>query len=238
MRISSLFEWAIKYGYTNVNPAKGMVIKNPKLARNERQVFSDEDLNKLFNSEIFTRRIYKYPYYFWLPLPGLYTGARLNEICQLYLKDFQIIDGINVIKIIDDMPDKRIKTKEAVRNIPIHSKFVELGLLDYVNKLLERGEDRLFPELNDNRDGYGHAASKWFARYRVKCGLVEDGKVFHSFRHTFINSLKQIGISKEKISELVGHEDGSETFGRYGKNFNIRNLAEVIERINHPSIMR
>lgn len=238
LRVSSLFEWGIKYGYASVNPAKGMTIKNPRLARDERQVFSNYDLINLFNSEIFTLRKYKYPYYFWLPLLGLYTGARLNELCQLHLNDFVVIDGVDVLKINDDMPDKRLKTKAAVRDIPIHSVLIKFGLLDYVSILRKQNQVRLFPELKDNRDGYGHAASKWFARYRHKCGIVEQGMVFHSFRHTFINSLKQIGVSKEKIAELVGHEDGSETFGRYGKNFNIRTLAEVIERINHPSVMR
>jgi integrase len=231
LRISSLFEWAIKYGYTNINPAKGMVIKNPKLARDERQVFSEDDLSKLFNSEIFTRRKYKYPYYFWLPLLGFYTGARLNELCQLHLNDFDVIDGVDVLKINCDMPDKRLKTKAAVRDIPIHSALIKFGLLDYVNKLRKQKNVRLFPELKVGRDGYGQAASKWFARFREKCGVIDDGKVFHSFRHTFINQLKQSDISKEKIAVLVGHEDESETFGRYGKNFNIKILTEAIEAI-------
>ena len=66
-KVSSLFEWAINYGYTTLNPAKGMTIKSPKLARDERQVFSDDDLKKLFSSKVFMKKKYKHPYYFWLP---------------------------------------------------------------------------------------------------------------------------------------------------------------------------
>jgi integrase len=231
-RVSSLFEWAISYGYTKLNPAKRMTIKSPKLARDERQVFSSDDLSKLFGSEVFIKKKYKHSYYYWLPLLALYTGARLNELCQLHLKDFDVVDGIDVIKINDDMPDKRLKTKAAVREIPIHSELIRFGILDYVNNLRKRDEIRLFPELAEGRDGYGHLASKWFARYRVKCGIVEEGKVFHSFRHTFIDLLKQSEVSKEKISELVGHEDESETFGRYGKRYNLNGLKAVVEKIS------
>lgn len=231
-RVSSLFEWAISYGYVTLNPAKGMTIKSPKLARDERKVFSNDDLSKLFGSEVFIEKKYKHSYYYWLPLLALYTGARLNELCQLHLKDFDIVDGINVIKINGDMPDKRLKTKAAVREVPIHSELIRIGLLDNVNKLRKRNAIRLFPELTLGRDGYGHATSKWFARYRVKCGIEEQGKVFHSFRHTFINELKQNDVSKEKIAALVGHEDESETFGRYGKKFHSKSLYKVIENLS------
>ncbi len=76
------------------------------------------------------------------------------------------------------MPGKRIKSKAAFREIPLHSELLRLGILNYVNKLRGRNELRLFPELKEGRDGYGQAASKWFARYREKCGIVESGKVF------------------------------------------------------------
>ncbi len=55
-RVSSLFEWAIQHGYTSLNPAKGMTIRSPKLARDERQVFSNHDLIKLFSSEVFVEK--------------------------------------------------------------------------------------------------------------------------------------------------------------------------------------
>ena len=189
-------------------------------------------MKKLFSTEIYTLKKFKYPYHFWLPLLALYTGARLNELCQLHLLDFETIEGIKIIQISDQNGVKKVKTKAGNRIIPIHPELIRLGLLDFVDSLKKRGEIRLFPELKMSRDGYGQAASKWFARYSTICGVDEEGKVFHSFRHTFINNLKQLGIPKEKIAELVGHEEESETFGRYGKSFEVLQMSEVVNGLN------
>ena len=206
-----------------------MTIKNPKRANEERKAFSDADLSRLFSSDLYTQKTFKHSYYFWLPLLALYTGARLNELCQLHLVDFETIDGIEIFRISDLDGVKKVKTKAGRRIIPLHPKLIQMGILDLVTKLRKRGEVRLFPELKLTRDGYGQAASKWFARYAKSCGVDEQGKVFHSFRHTVVDCLKQAGVPREKIAALVGHEDETETFGRYGKDFNSKVMKEVIE---------
>ena len=89
---------------------------------------------------------------------------------------------------------------------------------------------RLFPDIKPGRDGYGQVVSKWFARYRKKHGVDDESKkVFHSFRHTVINHLKQKEVAKEIVAAIVGHEDGSVTFGRYGKDFTPDVLKEYVE---------
>lgn len=230
-RVSALFEWAIKYGYATLNPARGMTIANPKRANEERQAFSDDDLTKLFGSVEYVEGRHKLPYQYWVPLIALYTGARLNEMCQLYLSDLDESDGIKILRITADGGSKRLKTKAARRYIPLHPELIRLGLLDYADRLHQQGHDRLFPELKEGRDGYGHAASKWFAAYATRCGVDAPGKVFHSFRHTFIDQLKQAEVPKEKIAALVGHEDESVTFGRYGKDFKVETLATILHTI-------
>lgn len=231
-RVSALFEWAIKYGYATLNPARGMTIANPKRANEERQAFTDDDLSKLFGSDEYVKHGHKQPYQHWVPLIALYTGARLNEICQLHLCDLDEIDGISVIRISDEGGSKRLKTKAARRVIPIHPELLRLGLSSYANSLRKKGHERLFPELRAGRDGYGKAASKWFAAYSSRCGVDAPGKVFHSFRHTFINRLKQADVPKEKIAALVGHEDESVTFGRYGKEYSPSTLALIITHLS------
>lgn len=230
-RVSSLFEYAVAHGYATSNPATGMGVKNPKRANEERQAFSDDDLAKLFGSAEYVRGRHKHPYQYWVPLIALYTGARLNEICQLYLCDLDESNGIKILRITADGGRKRLKTKAARRSIPLHSELLRLGLLNYADSLGQQGQDRLFPELTEGRDGYGRAASKWFAAYASRCGVDAPGKVFHSFRHTFIDRLKQAEVPKEKIAALVGHEDESMTFGRYGKDFKVGMLATVLQTV-------
>lgn len=235
-RISALFRWAVEYGYTSLNPAGGMTIKNPKRASEERQAFSDDDLIKLFHREDFHREGAKQPFRYWVPLIALFSGARQNEIAQLYLADFYESDGVPLISINDQGEGKRLKTKAGKRSIPVHAELVRLGLLRYVDELRAANETRLFPELPLKRDGYGQIVSKWFQRYRRQCGISDDGKVFHSFRHTVIDRLKQADVPKEKIAALVGHEDDSVTFGRYGKDFSPTIMCEVIAMLDFSHI--
>ena len=191
-------------------------------------MFTPDDLQRLFGTEEFKTKFDTH-YKYWVPLLGLYTGARLEEICQLRVEDIKLDKDIWIIDINDDY-DKRLKNKNAKRIIPIHPKLIELGFLDRVQYLKLAGKDRVFCDLQRGRDGYGTVASKWFARYRARCGITEDGKVFHSFRHTFIDHLKQKGVAIDKIAALVGHEDQSMTSGRYGKAYGADVLLEVVKQ--------
>ncbi|MDD2499609.1 MAG: site-specific integrase [Geobacter sp.] len=230
-RVSSLFNWAIKNGYTQQNPFSGQKIKESKADHEKREVFSDLDLQVLFASSSYKSGSHKHPHYYWLPLLGLYTGARINELCQLYLDDIYQIDGQWVIDINDAL-DKKLKTASSARIIPLHSRLIELGLVEFTKQLKRKGYSRLFPELNKGRDGYSQDASKWFARYRARCGVNGDDKTFHSFRHTALNHLKQRGAVKEKIAAIAGHKDRSITTGHYGKPYESQALIEVIEMLD------
>lgn len=63
---------------------------------------------------------------------GLYTGARLNEICQLQFDDIQEEDGIKFISI-NENDGKHVKTKAGIRKIPIHQELIKLGFWEFVN---------------------------------------------------------------------------------------------------------
>ena len=89
-------------------------------------------------------------------------------------------------------------------------------------------EKRLFPELKLRRDGYGQDVSKWFARYRKRIGIDGSTKVFHSFRHTVIDQLKQQEAPKEMVANIAGHLDESVTFGRYSKNYQPKVMQQYI----------
>ena len=188
----------------------------------QRDRFTVEELKLLFAS---LQPNMRRPYYYWLPWLGLFTGARLEELCQLHLSDIRQ-EGEVWILDINSKDEKRLKTPAAERLVPIHSRLLDLGFVGYCEGLRHRGETRLFPELKHMRDGYGQTASKWFARHRETIGVE---KPFHSLRHTFVDEMRQLGADHKKIAALVGHADESMTGGRYGKPFRPEVLRPEIE---------
>ncbi|WP_198085374.1 hypothetical protein [Variovorax sp. E3] len=106
--------------------------------------FTDEELILIFNPHTYIEYM-KEPNYFWLPILALFTGARLNELAGISLKDIFQSSGVWVIKI----PPERAKTENSVRDIPIHKKLIELGFLDFYEqvKAAEPFNNLLFSEL-------------------------------------------------------------------------------------------
>ena len=75
------------------------------------------------------------PERYWVTLLSAYSGARLNEVCQLNVSDIQKTDGIWALNLNADSDDKSIKTEAGNRIIPLHPKLIDLGLLDYVKQI-------------------------------------------------------------------------------------------------------
>ena len=229
----TVFMYAMQEGYCEANPFDGLRIKQRVKASEQRSRFTEEDLKKLFDSKVYTRKDCAKPYQYWLPLLGLYTGARLNELCQLYLDDIVTINGIECIHIQASRPDQKLKNPTSERLIPVHSKLKELGFLGCEKQGKALGQDMLFDLVRHKRHGYVATPSKWFARYRGKLGFKNgnEKKDFHSFRHTVADSLKQQGVSEALVSGLLGHKTGGITFRRYGKCFKPSVLVDTVERL-------
>ncbi|MFT5727900.1 MAG: integrase [Desulforhopalus sp.] len=232
-RLSNLFNYGVSHGFISANPANGLKVKLKSRPDEERQAYSNEDLRRLFSSPEFTKMTFKHSYQYWVPLIGLYTGCRLEEICQLHLEDIKEDDSGVWTFDINDNKEKNLKNLSSTRVIPVHPKLIELGLLRRAEILRQEGENRLFPELQKHRDGYGHQVSRWYRRFKQQFGF-DSTKNFHSFRHTFITHLKHKQIDPFMIHELDGHAINSETMGRYGKRFTPEILLkEAIEKIDY-----
>lgn len=229
-RVSALFTWGKRHGFVHDNPFSGLAIRRKVLPHQQRERFTVEELQKLLDPANLQPDKKRGSYMYWLPWLGLYAGARLEELCQLHLEDIRQ-EGDLWLFDINAKDEKRLKTLSSERLVPIHPRLIELGFLSYVDGLRDRGEQRLFPELQHRRDGYGQTASKWFGRYRERLGIT---KPFHSLRHTFVDELHQLGEDHKKIAALVGHADESMTGGRYGKPFTPAVLHPVISRLSFP----
>lgn len=234
-KISSMLGWAVKNGYIERNTARGLTIKQKKNKQDERSPFTNSELSQIFSDEeIYKEQKFKHSYYFWLPLLGLYTGARIDELCQLTVCDIQLTDGIYFIDI-NRLDDKKLKTESALRKIPIHSYLIKTGFIDFIKDSQKKGHLRVFNSIKPGRDGYGSAPSKWFGRQKVKLKLEHpEKKVFHSFRHNFSDALQAAGIPEQIAARLLGHQHSEISYGIYGSGANLKQLAEAIERIAYP----
>lgn len=232
-RVSQLFHYAKRHHHISENWFAGTQIGTKKSALSLRASYTTSQLLTLFAQDIFTDHKCKHAYQYWLPLLGLYTGARLEELCQLHLYDIQEVEGIWVFNVNDDGTDKRLKTVSSRRLIPIHSRLIDLNFLGYVQKLRKQGHTRLFPELVRGRDGYGQVPSKWYGRLRDRLGWQpqKPNLDFHSFRHTVANALKQCGQQQAHISALLGHLQESVTIGIYGDNFAPPIMKKLVEKL-------
>ena len=91
-----------------------LTLRFTKFPRQEREVFTSEDLGKLFRNEGFRALEKERPERYWVPLIALYSGARLEEICQLELRDIRKVGDIWCFDI-NDRGDKAVKTDAGKR---------------------------------------------------------------------------------------------------------------------------
>jgi integrase len=226
-KINSFLIWVREQGHAlSNNLLRILTLKRTKSPRQERAVFTPEDLGKLFRNETFYALEEKRPERYWVPLIALYSGARLEEICQLEVRDITKVGDIWCFDI-NDRGDKTVKTDAGKRLIPLHPQLISLGLLEYWETMERQGEKRLFPNLKKTPStNYSHHLSTWFTQYRKECGVgIEKGekKTFHSFRHTFLLACKESGMPHEMAAQIVGHETSHKdmTYGRYGDRYSL-----------------
>ena len=230
--LSSFMIWCANNGYCNTNPFTGMKIKQKKSPRDERDRFTEQELKEIFSKHnyLYYTKVEKDSYSkYWVPLIGVFTGMRCGEICSLYLENIKEITGNQrkkrwVIDIVEEpnRPDKRLKTLSSRRIVPIHDTLMDLGFVDFI-KLLKKDTERkrVFEELIYSEGTYGRSISRFFNnRYLPLLGIKTNKNGFHSFRHSVIDHLKQLGVEPHFINELVGHSQGNIDLDRYGKRYN------------------
>ncbi|MFL1513135.1 site-specific integrase [Pseudomonas prosekii] len=230
-KLSAFMNWCKSNGYVTENPLVGLKVMTGS-AKEARLSFEQHDLSILLNLDALKVEARKHPWRYWLPLLGRFTGARLEELCQLHVADFITLQGIDCIRIDDGHESQKLKNSSSRRTLPIHPALIRLGLLEYVNDQRTQNSDRLFPELEAVRGKLGHAPSKWFSRYRTKMGISDPKKTFHSFRHTLIDDLRDAGVQDSLIKRIAGHEDSAVTFGVYGSRIPIKAMVEAIQHLN------
>lgn len=231
MRLNALLSYAVAEGIIAVNYAQGMMLSDKRRTDELRKVYSTEDLKVIVTN---LPREQDRPERFWIPIIAMYSGMRLDEISQLYVEDVQQVDDVWCFNINAEK-DKKLKNPASKRIVPIHPVLISSGLLHYVDGIKRSGDPRLWMNLSWRKaDGYGNAIGNWYRRFNRQFVSKDEGKVFHSFRHTVTDTLKQIGVAETVIAEIVGHStSGSMTMGRYGKRYQPKVLLEALMKLDY-----
>ena len=213
-KLSLLFVWLGNHHEGIVNHFAGLKLQRVKEV-NARSSYTSAEKQRLIQ---WAKQ--QEPYRKWIALLGLYTGARANEICQLYADDVQQVGEVWCLNIRDSRPDQKLKTVNSARLIPIHSSLISSGFIDFVQV---RAGGRLFPELPHRQDGYSHLWGQWFSRHRPV------DKDFHSLRHTVATVLKDHGVPLQYAAAILGHTNGAISYDRYGGGIAVEKLQAAIE---------
>lgn len=241
--LSALWSSAISAGTVKENIFAGFRFAAAKRAKDQRPEWTRAELRTLFSTPVWmgcksdARRaepgqLVQRDEYYWIPLIGIFSGMRQEEICQLHVEDVREAEGIFYFDL-NDRPPRKLKNGTAVRKVPVHKDLIRLGLLDHVTACRREEEARLFPNLT--RGGadarLGHAFSKWFTRYRQEIGLYRRGLDFHALRHTATTMMHQAGVEGMVLDHLTGHTTPGET-ARYTKGSTLKQLQDAVDRID------
>lgn len=200
-------EWMASRRYVDrsSNPWRGSRFGNGDEDRTKprKQPYDESELITLFSGNT------NYPTLRDAMALGLYTGARIDEICSLQRENIRIERGIAYVQIC------KSKKKAGVRTIPM-AHAIPFGILRTRLRTKAPAAAQLFPELKGG--GYDKKLS-WqvgqaFRYHRNGRGLSGTTD-FHSLRRTFVTRLENLRVDQVPIARYVGHSLPTLAFKSY-----------------------
>ena len=158
-----------------------------------------------------------------------------RTVRQVY-KDLKKIDAStpfsNVLSFycVQNLPEEG-KTKSASRVVPIHPVLEKL-----IQQTTYDKEDYLINDLNgggyDNKRSWNFQKRQGRLRREVE---LPKGVVFHTLRNTFATHIKNAGVPRNHISQLMGHEDDNMALDVYSSGLAIEPLRGSISKLTYGS---
>ena len=247
--LAAFFTWAVKKKKLATHPMEGdhrQQDRRKERVQTSRPCRADE-LERIFDPATFDPWWAGRPQYYWAPWIALYTGARLNEIAQLYLDDFQTPHGIPGIAIAGKRADQRVKGTHSVRFVPLAKPLLDAGLMAYVDEVRAAGHHRFFPHLKYG-DDYGDYLGDRFIVYLKDIGLKADdnpdapGMGFHWFRHTVGHAVVSLpSANLHAAAGITGHAQRSVVPGElstYVQPADLRTKLRALNKMKLPTPQR
>ncbi len=255
--LSAVLSVAVDDDLISFNPCRDVKYKLKVGDVQKRPPYSIADLRVIFQSTIYSQGLRPKgggeEAAYWLPLLGLYTGARLEEIAQLRVEDVKMerfkdqdIHFLDLAEMNNELESAtKRKTESSRRYIPIHDLLINRRFLEYVEQMRGMKHIRLFPKLTEYKGKRSAVWSKWWGRY-ARIQFAKEQKrnpsfrnnprtVFHSFRHSFADACRGASLDHVIIQDLMGHTSGGTT-GKYGNGYALEQLKAQINRVDYGGI--
>ena len=245
--LSAILAVSVEEFDLDANPMSRIRIPGEKRGRIkpeiDRRPFSDFHLEKIFASPLFTGCAGGADYQRCLPGPHLYrddlywlfilaaaTGARLEELGQLLVRDVRTEKGVHFLSLDNLGDDQELKTESSKRRVPIHRKVVALGFLDWA-RANRKPDAFVFRDVKLNKnDKLTQNLSRRANRYLDRIGIDEENYVFYSFRHKFKDECRDAGIPKEIHDQFTGHAK-PDVGSKYGDGAALRKLDDEMKKL-------
>ncbi len=251
--VKSLLSYAFKNDLVATNVAAGVGVLRSDKNEEKRYPFSSEHLRAIFSHPVFhgeppTRgKEARWPEMFWLPILGLFTGARVAEIARLRKEDVGTEEGVSYVFINNRDEGKSIKNEASRRKVPLHREIARLGFVKYVASLNKGSQ--VFPSLDLASLKPEDNFSEWFndkllrevgvrgpkTKPVVKGKRTPEKLVFHSFRHTFKDAIRAAGIEEAVGDALQGHTSQSVS-RNYGRGYPLRVLKREVDKVRYERL--
>lgn len=235
-QIQAVFQLAVDRGHLANNPARG-VTESSLTSKPHRKAYTTEELQIIFSSEPYDKawKLEEQNDTFWVPLLGLFMGARASE---LYLRMEDVFEDHEHPHIcVFDYKERSLKNRASERIIPIHSQLVELGFLDYCRRMRAKG-DELFPEweFRKGQKPSEGASRRRFNRHLKRLLPDRDYPAdTHTFRHTFENALSASVVSERIARRLAGRSLGG-SVDDYNRLLQLPDLAKAVATISFEGL--
>ena len=240
--LSGYFQHALKMEILQSNPCHGVPIAIKRKVKVREREYTNSEAQRIFSLPLFRDippdiRDLGGEAAYWLPVILLYTGARAEEIAQLYVDDIQQDDDEPAkwyIHIREGRYDQKVKDHKP-RRVPISESLIELGLFKYIKTISPQG--RLFPKLKlDSKLKYHTSISDYLKSQFELCNIPHFAELepLHAFRHRFITEARKIGMREDVQNAITGHSNAGNVGRTYGSYQELHAAINKMPVINIP----
>jgi integrase len=241
-------------GFPTTLTTDGNVYKGDRVeGENKQRAFRQDELERLLNGPEMAAFALgpALEHRYWMVYLGFYTGARVNELCQInphvdVLQEAKT--GIWYVVIADDTEgderiEKSVKNKASQRKVPLHPNLMRMGFLAYVDRVKASRAKLLFPAFKPSRSRASSDGEKWFREFLRELGLRDETAGarlvgMHAFRHTLM-ALAYNSDPRQDVTPITGHRGGIDpVVAGYQGELSLKNKLRILQAIDFGSVAK